>query len=36
MVEKRDPVGAPFVLGGVYTLSPTWTDASDSEDQAPS
>jgi hypothetical protein len=26
MIEQRDPIGAPFVLGATYNLSPTWTD----------
>jgi hypothetical protein len=34
-VETREPIGAPFVLGGVYNLSPTWADTSDPEDLDP-
>ena len=29
--ERRDPIGAPWVLGGVYQQSPVWTDAPDPE-----
>jgi hypothetical protein len=35
MIEQREPIGAPFVLGGTYVLSPTWTDATESEEHDP-
>jgi hypothetical protein len=25
-VEHKEPIAAPFVLGTVYTISPSWTD----------
>jgi hypothetical protein len=35
MVEQRQPIDAPFVLGGTYVLSPTWTDAPEGEETDP-
>jgi hypothetical protein len=35
VIEKRDQIGAPFVLGGSYVLSPTWTDADDGDQETP-
>jgi hypothetical protein len=35
MIEQREPIGAPFVLGGTYVLSPTWTDAPEPEEHDP-
>jgi hypothetical protein len=25
-LKQREPIGAPFVLGNSYIVSPTWTD----------
>jgi len=33
MVEDRQSIDAPFVLGGTYILSPTWTDEPDGNEQ---
>ena len=32
-LEHREPIGAPFVLGEKYAISPTWTDQPDEDDK---